>query len=487
MRFLFCLFFSLTAISFGKVRPNVLFIVSDDLNTLIGAYGDPLAKTPNLDRLAARGVLFEKAYCQYPLCGPSRNSFLTGLYPNSTGIYGNSQIFRQTIPKQPSMPQAFRHAGYFSARLGKMYHYDVPNSIGTDGHDDPASWELELNPAGCDRTIEEPDTFTLKEGQFGGVLSWYASPRPDAMHTDGMLARDAEWVMERCAKEKDRPFFLALGFFRPHTPFTAPEKYFAQHPREEMPLITGVEEDQKDIPKMALASQKPEEKKFTDDLRRECRQAYSASISFMDAQLGATLDALDRLGLTENTIVVFTSDHGYHMGEHGLWKKQSLFEESARVPLIIAGPGVANPGTVADSPVAMIDIFPTLAELCGVTPPGNLQGQSLVPMLKDPSAIGRGWALSQVLRGGENSGYSLRTPRWRYTEWNGGKAGRELYDHENDPGELTNLAEDPASKETLSDLSEKLAAAVKTTFPKSGKPPVMRKGIWSPRLGGEAR
>ncbi len=341
MRLHFCFLLLLTATSFSKQPPNVLFIVSDDLNTLVGAYGDPLAKTPNLDRLAARGVLFERAYCQYPLCGPSRNSFLTGLYPNSTGIYGNSRIFRQTIPDQPSLPQAFRHAGYFSARLGKMYHYDVPNAIGTDGHDDPASWELEMNPAGCDHTIEEPDTFTLKKGQYGGVLSWYSSPRPDAMHTDGMLAREAEWVLERCAKEKDRPFFLALGFFRPHTPFTAPERYFGMHSLEKMPVVTGVEEDQKDIPVMALASRKPEEKKLTDALRREARQAYSASISFMDAQLGATLDALDRLGLTDTTVIVFTSDHGYHMGEHGLWKKQSLFEESARVPLIIAGPGVA--------------------------------------------------------------------------------------------------------------------------------------------------
>jgi iduronate 2-sulfatase len=205
-------------------RPNVLFIVSDDLNCLLGCYGDPRAKTPHIDRLAARGVRFERAYCAFPLCGPSRNSFLTGLYPNTTGIQANAQIFRQTIPEAVSLPQAFRRAGFFAARIGKLYHYNVPKSVGTNGHDDPASWELELNPAGCDRLVEEPDIFTLTPGQFGGTLSWYASPRPDAEHTDGLMAEDAAWVIERCARRRDRPFFLAVGFFRPHTPYVAPKE-----------------------------------------------------------------------------------------------------------------------------------------------------------------------------------------------------------------------------------------------------------------------
>ena len=204
-------------------RPNVLFIVSDDLNTLLGCYGDPLARTPNIDRLAARGVRFEKAYCTFPLCGPSRNSFLTGLYPNSSGIFANAQIFRQSIPQQVSMPQAFRQAGYFVTRIGKLFHYHVPKSVGTDGHDDPASWEVEMNPAGVDRLEEESDIFSLRPGQFGGSLSWYASPRPDAEHTDGLLAADAQWVLERCGQDRSRPFFLAVGFFRPHTPYVAPE------------------------------------------------------------------------------------------------------------------------------------------------------------------------------------------------------------------------------------------------------------------------
>jgi iduronate 2-sulfatase len=408
-------------------RPNVLFIVSDDLNRMLGCYGDPLAKTPNLDRLAARGVRFERAYCTFPLCGPSRNSFLTGLYPNATGIHGNAQIFRQSIPDHVSLPQAFRLAGFFAGRIGKLYHYNVPRSVGTDGHDDPASWELEINPAGCDRLEEEPEIFTLKQGQFGGTLSWYASPKSDPEHTDGMIARDAAWVLERCARDRSRPFFLAVGFFRPHTPYVAPrEPYFGWHPEEAMPVVGGVEEDQRDLPAAAIATATPEEKAMSDELRRQCRQAYAASISFMDAQVGRVIDALDRLGLADETVIVFTSDHGYHMGEHGLWQKRSLFEESAGVPLVIVAPGVTKPGGVAVTPVSQVDLYPTLAALCGVKAPPNLQGQSLVPVLRDPTEAGRGWALTQVGLGGREGtffGYSLRTPRWRYTEWDEGGPG----------------------------------------------------------------
>jgi arylsulfatase A-like enzyme len=468
-----------------ETRRNVLFIISDDLNNFLGCYGDPRAQTPHIDRLAARGVTFERAYCQYPLCGPSRNSMLTGLYPNSTGILRNAQIFRQTIPSSVSLPQAFRQQGYFAARIGKLYHYNVPRSVGTNGHDDPASWELELNPAGVDRLEEEPNIFTLTPGQFGGTLSWYASPKEDAHHTDGMHAEDAVWVLERCARRKDRPFFLALGFFRPHTPYVAPQSYFELYPEKSMPLVQDIKEDQADIPAAGLASYKREQDKLTDDLRRQCMQAYYASISFMDAQVGQVVDALDRLGLADNTIIVFTSDHGYHMGEHGLWQKMSLFEESARVPMLIVAPGVAAPGTVARSPVGHIDLYPTLTELCGVKPPDGLQGQSLVPMLKDPSQTGRGWAITQVSRGGANRGffgYSLRTPRWRYTEWDEGREGRELYDHEADPRELTNLADDSAHAATIRELSEKLHQAIPITFPASGETPPVSEALWAPNL-----
>lgn len=479
-------------------RPNVLFLISDDLNNMLGCYGDKLAKTPNIDRLAARGVRFDRSYCAFPLCGPSRNSLLTGLYPNSTGILANAQIFRQTIPSQQSMPQVFRNAGYFAARIGKLYHYNVPKSVGTNGHDDPASWELELNPAGVDRLEEEDRIFSLLPGQFGGSLSWYASPKSDEHHTDGLMAADAEWVLERCAKRKDRPFFLAVGFFRPHTPYVSPKPYFDLYPENDMPVVQGVKEDQADIPAAGLGSHKKEHDKLTDDLRRQTRQGYLASISFMDAQVGRVVDALDRLGLSDNTIIVFTSDHGYHMGEHGLWQKMSLFEESSRVPMLIVAPGVAKKGVAAKSPVSQVDLFPTLAELCGVKAPANIQGQSLVPMLKDTSVAGRGWALTQVMRGGGPNrasvttnvgsdgkrffGYSLRTPRWRYTEWDEGEKGRELYDHDADPRELTNLADKPEHAKTVEELSQQVRAAAKTTFPASGMTPELQQGLWAPNL-----
>ncbi len=479
-------------------KPNVLFMVSDDLNTYLGCYGDPRAKTPNLDKLAGRGVRFDRAYCTFPLCGPSRNSFLTGLYPNSTGIQANSQVFRQTIPQHVSLSQAFRQDGYLAVRIGKLYHYNVPNSIGTDGHDDPGSWEIEMNPAGVDRLEEHPKIFTLTPNQFGGTLSWYASPKGDDQHTDGKIAADAEWVLERCAKQKDRPFFLAVGFFRPHTPYVAPEKpYFGLYPEKQMPVVQGVKEDQADLPAAALGSHKKEQEKLTDDLRRQALQAYYASISFMDAQVGRVLDALDRLGLAENTVIVFTSDHGYHMGEHGLWQKMSLFEGSTRVPLLMVAPGVSKKGAVVKAPVSQVDLYPTLTELAGVKAPTNLQGQSLVPMLKDASVTGRGWALTQVTRGGVARpgvsapkgaagnrffGYTLRTPRWRYTEWDEGKQGKELYDHDKDPQELTNLANAPEHVATVAELSKQLQAAVKTSFPADGKTPEVKEGMWAPLL-----
>jgi iduronate 2-sulfatase len=379
-----------------------------------------------------------------------------------------------------------------------MYHYNVPNSIGTDGHDDPASWEVEINRPGVDRLEEHPKIFSLIPNQFGGTLSWYASPKSDEFHTDGLQARDAEWVLERCAKDKSRPFFLALGFFRPHTPYVAPKEYFQNYPEAKMPVVQGVAEDVKDLPAAALGSAKKEQDKMTDELRRQAVQAYFASITFMDAQVGRVLKKLERLGLADNTIVVFTSDHGYHLGEHGLWQKMSIFEESARVPLLIAAPGMAKKGGVANTPVGLIDLYPTLAELCGVKAPENLQGQSLAPILKDPTQPGRGWALSQVSRGGGARratvsvdkgsdgklffGYTLRTPRWRYTEWDEGKQGRELYDHDRDPKELTNLADDPAFAGTVRELSEKLRTATRATFPASGKMPELKEGLWAPMV-----
>ena len=291
---------------------------------------------------------------------------------------------------------------------------------------------MEINPAGCDRLIEEPDIFTLKENSFGGTLSWYASPRPDGEHTDGMMAEDACWVLERCAKRSDRPFFLAVGFYRPHTPYVAPEKYFNPYQLDEMPVVNvdAATADRDDVPEAALKSHKAEHDKLNDDLRRECLQAYYASTSFMDAQVGTVLNALEANGLAENTIVVFTSDHGYHLGEKRLWQKMSLFEQSARVPMIVAAPGMKG-GQVVDSPVGLIDLYPTLSELCDVPAPEVMHGQSLTPMLKDPSVVGRGHAITHVSRSegpkGKRTtynGYSIRTSRHRLTLWKNGQKRR---------------------------------------------------------------
>lgn len=477
---------------------NVLFIVADDLNTLLGCYGDTLASTPHLDRLAARGVRFDRAYCTFPLCGPSRNSLLTGLHPNATGILANGQVFRQTIPDHPSLPELFRRRGGFVARVGKLYHYNVPASIGTAGHDDPASWEAAFNPAGVDHLREEPQIFSLRPGQFGATLSWLASPAPDADHTDGLVAARAERILEECAGHRSRPFFLAVGFFRPHTPYVAPRGYFDLHPVDEMPVVAGVAEDRADIPAAALESGYREQDGMTVEQRRQARQAYAASISFLDAQVGHVVAALDRLGLADDTVIVFTSDHGYHMGEHGLWQKRSLFEESCRVPLVVVWPGKTPAGGVVKAPVSHVDLYPTIAAGCGLAAPPNLPGQDLSTILADPAQPGRNWAITHVTRPGSKkeafapfSGYSLRTPRWRYTEWDEGHRGRELYDHEADPRELTNLADDPRHAGDVSTLSEQLREAVAGTFPPSGTTPPLRPETWAPALevagGGEAR
>ena len=293
-------------------------------------------------------------------------------------------------------------------------------------------------------------------------------------------------MLQRCAADRQRPFFLAVGFFRPHTPYVAPrDPYFGYYPAADMPVVSGIEADRADLPAAAVASGKAVQDRMSDELRRQAMQAYYASISFMDAQVGRVVDALDRLALADDTIIVFTSDHGYHMGEHGLWQKMSLFEESLRVPLLVVAPGVTTAGAVVRQPVSQVDLYPTLAHLCGIEPAATLQGESLVPVLKDPTHAARGWALSQVNRGQGNKryfGYSLRTDRWRYTEWDGGDAGRELYDHDNDPRELTNLAEDPAHAAEVQRLSQLLRDAVGGSFPESGTAPKVRNRRWYPKL-----
>lgn len=371
-----------------------------------------------------------------------------------------------------------------------------------------------MNPAGVDR-MDIDEIFSLVPDRFGGTLSWYASPKSDEFHTDGLHVKEAQWVLERCAKEKDRPFFMVVGFFRPHTPYVAPaDPYYGYYPEADMPLYPPIDQNPPEVPKAALMSYMKAQDMLTDELRRKCVQAYYASISFMDAQVGKIVHRLDDLGMAEDTIIVFASDHGYHMGEHGLWQKNSLFEESARVPLMIVAPGVTKGGTVIRSPVSLVDLYPALTELAGVSTPSNLQGQSLVPKMKDVSLPGRGWALTQVVRmqrtnpkaksakekaKGEGKratskassppkprrffGYSIRTERWRYTEWDDGAEGRELYDHQNDAKELSNLADRSEHATTVAEMENLLAEAVKESFPPDGITPTVSKDApWTPNL-----
>ena len=447
---------------------NVLFVVSDDLCPRLGCYGEPLVKSPNIDRLAARGVRFDRAYCQFPLCNPSRTSFLTGLRPDTTGVYDNSLQFRKKVPDHVTLPQTFQKAGYFVARVGKLYHYGVPAQIGTDGLDDPPSWQQVINPRGRDKDDEE-SIFTLNPkaagaARFGGTLSWLEAEGEDADQTDGKSAAATIKLMEQ---HKDKPFFLACGFFRPHTPYVAPKKWFDMYPLEKIKLPTLVPNYRDGVPNAAFMSHKPEQANMADALRQQAIQAYHASTSFMDAQVGQLLDALDRLKLADKTIVVFLSDHGYHLYEHGLWQKMSLFENSARVPLVIAVPGNKSNGQACRRVVELVDLHPTLAELCGLTAPTNLDGKSLKSLLDDPQSAWDKPALTQVSRGTPTAtndpskkpsfmGRSIRTERYRFTEWDNGDKGAELYDHDNDPGELKNLAADPAHSATVETLRKEL-------------------------------
>lgn len=432
-------------------RYNVLFIIADDLNTALKSYGHPLVKSPHVDRLASWGMQFNRAYCQFPLCNPSRASFLTGLRPSRTQVFDNSVHFRENIPNWVTLPEFFRKRNYFTARVGKIFHYGVPGQIGTSGLDDPQSWDLVINPRGRDKE-EESQIFSLVPGQFGGTLSWMAADGTDEEQTDGIGATEAIRLLE---KNKDKRFFLAVGFYRPHTPYVAPRKYFDLYPLDQITVPSIPPDYFKTIPRLANTL-KPEEAKMDDNLKRQAIQAYFAAITFMDAQLGRVLDAVERLGLKDNTIIVMTSDHGYHMHEHGLWQKRTLFEESTRVPLFVAVPGMAHKGTATNAIVEMIDIYPTLVELCGFQPPADLDGTSFVPVLENPAHPGKEAAITEVTRMVRKQtvfGFSVRTPRWRYTEWDEGREGRELYDHENDPAEMHNLANRAEYSKIVEELS----------------------------------
>ncbi|PQO26351.1 iduronate-2-sulfatase [Blastopirellula marina] len=428
-------------------KPNVLFIAVDDLACTLGCYGDVVAKTPNIDRLAAVGTCFRRAYNQLPLCNPTRASVMTGLRPDQIKVYDLDRHFRDEVPDVVTLSQAFQKAGYFTARVGKIYHYNVPAAIGTDGFDDPPSWDRTVNPKGRDKADEALIFNAEPHRKISASLSWLAADGTAEQQTDGMIATEAIKIMR---EKKDEPFFLGVGFFRPHTPYVAPKEFFEMYPLESFRLPYAPENDRDDIPAAAFAHNCPVPNYGLDEpTLLKATQAYYACVSMVDAQIGRLLSALDEIGIAENTIVVFWSDHGYHLGEHdGIWQKRTLFEQASRAPLVIYAPGMKGQGA-CDRIVEFVDIYPTVTDLAGVDTPDHLAGRSLRRLIENPHAPWEGQAITQVLRPADDRlaemvmGCSIRTDRYRYTEWGDGKYGVELYDHHSDPNEFNNLAQDP--------------------------------------------
>lgn len=449
----------------GKM--NVLFIAVDDLTSNLASYGDPIAKTPNFDRLSNMSVQFNNAYCQLPLCNPSRASVLTGLRPDSIKVYDLGVHFRDAVPDVTTLPQLFKQNNYWVGRIGKLYHYAVPTAIGTNGHDDAPSWHEVFNPKGRDKHDEHLITNAEPHRNISAALSWLRAEGEDNEQTDGMIAEEA---VDQIIKHKDEPFFLGVGFFRPHTPYVAPEKYFDLYPTESISMPYAPAGDRDDIPYAALAHNcKVSNYGLPVSVCLEAKQAYYATVSFVDAQLGLLLDALENNGLIEKTIIVLWSDHGYHLGEHeGIWQKRCLFEESASAPLFIYNPGAKGNGVKSNQVVEFIDIYPTIAGLCGLSPNDDLPGKNLAALLEVPNQPWNGQAFTQVLRPGNGSpvmGRSIRTDKWRYTDWNEGKDGEELYDHDNDPFEFINLAANPDYYQIKTDLKQSLNAKVSGKVP----------------------
>lgn len=434
----------------AKESMNVLFIISDDLtSTALSCYGNDVCQTPNIDALAAEGMRFTRAYCQATYCGPSRASFLSGYYPHATGVLGYKSP-RPQIGDRQTWPQAFKDAGYYTARVSKIYHMGVPGGIetggdgrnhnGGNGADDALSWVERFNSpgpewkaAGVGETLEgNPDgsrpvvggnTFVVVEAEGG-----------DEVHSDGKTAAKASDLIR---EKREQPFWLGVGFVRPHVPFVSPANYFEPFkPFSKLSLPERVESDWNDIPKLGINYKTSVNMKM--DLRRQRKAigGYYASVAYMDAQVGKVMTALRESGKVDNTIVVFTSDHGYHLGEHDFWAKVSLRDESSQVPLIIKVPGKA-PG-VCNSLVEMLDLYPTIGNLCGINVPEHVQGKDISKMLDDPSHTVHEFAFSVAPM---RKAFLIRTDRWAYIQYKeDASGGMELFDMESDPKQFTNLA-----------------------------------------------
>lgn len=454
--FLLLLATSISILATENRKPNVLLLMSDDLNTALSGFGHPQCRTPHLDRLAERGLRFENMHCQYPVCGSSRASMMTGLYPYTNGMLGNSGDLRKNLPDVVTFSQLFRNHGYHAGRISKIYHMGIPNEIlaGTADHDDPPSWDETVNIKALEQNAPGERTEWSPKDKGSQTFTGVEASTGDLEHADGMAAEAAITFLER---NQDRPFFLGCGFVRPHVPLVAPSKYFDLYDREAMVAPTFPQGDLDDVPKVIRDYKANSRYGVTPELHKGLLEAYYASVSYMDAQVGRVLEALDRLGLAENTIVIFTSDHGYLLGHHGKFQKQHLFEESTRVPFILSVPWLRKTHGQATSHLSeLVDVYPTVAGLANLAPPDNLQGRDLRPLLENPEA--KSWDRDLVFTISRSGGESVRTHEWRFTHWGYGKKGEELYDLEKDPGEFTNLAADPAHADRLAEMRRRLEA-----------------------------
>jgi len=459
----------------ASVRPNVLFIMADDYRAEMGAYGSP-AKTPNLDRLAAGARVFRRAYCQQAVCNPSRSSLLTGRRPDALQIWNNSVHFRERNPDVMTLPLWFRRHGYQARCAGKIFH-----NWHTKIHGDPVSWSApeflhfanhgDDSPQGDQPPASAPMQTPLRYG--AGPLCEMRDV-PDEAYYDGRVAHEAVRVL---AEVGEQPFFLAVGFWKPHAPFNAPRKYWELYQRGDFEKFNGTRPE--GAPALAfhksteILGKNGDVESLPNAQAAEMRHGYFANITYLDAQVGRVLDGLAASGVADRTIVVFLSDHGYQVGEHGLWGKTSNFEYDARVPLLIRDPaGAAVPGPT-DSLAELIDLFPTLTELCGLHQPDGLQGTSLVPVLQNAEVRVKAAAMTQHPRPAyydrspagqpQLMGYSVRTAAARYTEWRdwatGRTTARELYLQSDEPAELQNVVDDPAAAGVLRECVELLAGA----------------------------
>lgn len=419
-------------------KPNVLFLAIDDLNDWIGALGGyPGIKTPNLDRLAKRGTIFTHAYCAAPACNPSRVALLCSLRPSSTGVYLNPQPWRPVLPKAVTLPQHFMANGYRVEGGGKIFH---------GRYKDKASWHYYLNRPGDPKPAKVPANGIPRTAHF----DWGPVTEGDEDMGDQKVTN---WAVSFLKKKHDKPFFLAVGLFRPHLPWYAPKKYFDMYPLDKIKLPTVPDDDLNDVPEAGKKMARPQgdhRKVIQSDNWKKAVQGYLASITFTDHCVGQLLDALDKSDYGKNTIIVMWGDHGWHLGEKKHWRKFALWEEATRVPFMMVVPGMTKEGTRCERTVSLLDIYPTLSELCDLKNRPDVEGDSIVSLLKDPRAK---WDRPIVTTHGRNN-HAVRSERWRYVRYADGS--EELYDHEKDPNEWTNLASRPEH----ADLKKKLAASL---------------------------